>query len=451
MPNVYLPDNTDTEKNTPWKQGNLILVDNVNTEKTTVTKLGSVNTVDNDDDKLPTVWKPGFECIVPNFSMEGDLDIGAAPLTIQFTVTIIEGSTPLSYLWDFGDGTTSTEQNPEHTFTDVGSYNVTVIVSNACGEASLPWAVDVLAGNCAPTAWSLSAEAVLDNGGSPRTANGIAYGAGRFVVAGQGIRLAYSTDGVTWIPCTHSSIRTFNDIHFAAGLFVAVGENGACWTSTDGITFTDRSSQFNSSTALSSVYYGGGTWVIDGAGNGRMYTSPDGITWTESNGTSFTPFGNFFPSNRLTYGAGVFVAVGNLKIATSATGTSWTTRATIPSGFEPFGVAYNADDNIFIVACWDNRRYISSDGGINWTSLGGSSGRGTSNMECIEYACGVWITGWEDNFIDQSTDNGTSWPVTFDPTTPAPTDLPIYDIAHDTVNDVWLGVGSYGRVFKGIV
>ena len=34
-----------------------------------------------------------------------------------------------SWLWDFGDSTNSILQHPEHTFTDVGTYNVTLITS----------------------------------------------------------------------------------------------------------------------------------------------------------------------------------------------------------------------------------------------------------------------------------------------------------------------------------
>jgi len=36
-----------------------------------------------------------------------------------------------SRLWDFGDSTTSTEQNPSHTYKDPGSYTVSLTVSNA--------------------------------------------------------------------------------------------------------------------------------------------------------------------------------------------------------------------------------------------------------------------------------------------------------------------------------
>lgn len=37
-----------------------------------------------------------------------------------------------SYLWEFGDGSTSTEINPSHTYTENGFYNVTLTVQNYC-------------------------------------------------------------------------------------------------------------------------------------------------------------------------------------------------------------------------------------------------------------------------------------------------------------------------------
>jgi gliding motility-associated-like protein len=48
----------------------------------------------------------------------GDLDsIGCAPRTVNFINTSV-GAKANSYRWNFGDGTTSTDQNPTHTFAD---------------------------------------------------------------------------------------------------------------------------------------------------------------------------------------------------------------------------------------------------------------------------------------------------------------------------------------------
>lgn len=44
----------------------------------------------------------------------------------------VSGSAPMSYSWDFGDGSTSTSSNPSHTFSEAGTYTVTLEVTN-CG------------------------------------------------------------------------------------------------------------------------------------------------------------------------------------------------------------------------------------------------------------------------------------------------------------------------------
>lgn len=55
-------------------------------------------------------------------------------LPIQFTDSSEAGTGNLaSWLWDFGDGQTSTEQNPQHIYGDSGTYNVTLIVTNSEG------------------------------------------------------------------------------------------------------------------------------------------------------------------------------------------------------------------------------------------------------------------------------------------------------------------------------
>ena len=38
-----------------------------------------------------------------------------------------------SWLWFFGDGDSSNAQNPTHSYTSIGTYNVTLIVSNQSG------------------------------------------------------------------------------------------------------------------------------------------------------------------------------------------------------------------------------------------------------------------------------------------------------------------------------
>lgn len=50
---------------------------------------------------------------------------GPAPLLVKFKITD-DGPDACGYTWEFGDGSTSTDKNPEHTFTKPGEYLVTV-------------------------------------------------------------------------------------------------------------------------------------------------------------------------------------------------------------------------------------------------------------------------------------------------------------------------------------
>ncbi|QYA93969.1 PQQ-dependent sugar dehydrogenase [Streptomyces anulatus] len=81
-----------------------------------------------------------------------DRTSGPTPLTVSFSSAGSadpEGGN-LTYAWDFGDGSTSTDPNPSHTYTTAGTFNPTLTVTDPeglTGTASLV----VTAGNSAPT------------------------------------------------------------------------------------------------------------------------------------------------------------------------------------------------------------------------------------------------------------------------------------------------------------
>jgi hypothetical protein len=56
-----------------------------------------------------------------------------ATYTSGLSYNFVNNSTTGNYLWDFGDGTTSTAQSPSHTYPITGSYLVLLTVTNDCG------------------------------------------------------------------------------------------------------------------------------------------------------------------------------------------------------------------------------------------------------------------------------------------------------------------------------
>lgn len=68
---------------------------------------------------------------VPVTSFDAKPRMGPVPLTVRFTDT--STGIPDEWAWSFGDGGTSTLQNPRHTYTKEGSYHVSLSVQNSFG------------------------------------------------------------------------------------------------------------------------------------------------------------------------------------------------------------------------------------------------------------------------------------------------------------------------------
>jgi PKD repeat protein len=64
-----------------------------------------------------------------------DAIAGFTTISSFMTVALTNTSTGTidSYLWDFGDGNTSTDLNPTHLYADTGAYDVTLTVTGPCG------------------------------------------------------------------------------------------------------------------------------------------------------------------------------------------------------------------------------------------------------------------------------------------------------------------------------
>jgi len=77
-----------------------------------------------------TVSNPPTYPPVANFS--GTPTSGTAPLVVAFTD--LSTNSPTSWAWTFGDGGTSTAQNPSHTYTAAGTYTVALTATNAYGS-----------------------------------------------------------------------------------------------------------------------------------------------------------------------------------------------------------------------------------------------------------------------------------------------------------------------------
>ncbi len=73
----------------------------------------------------------GKEGTTPVAEFNANITSGTSPLSVQFTD--MSAGSPTAWSWSFGDGYTSAEQSPVHTYSSEGSYQVNLTVSNEVG------------------------------------------------------------------------------------------------------------------------------------------------------------------------------------------------------------------------------------------------------------------------------------------------------------------------------
>jgi PKD repeat protein len=95
--------------------------------------------------------------VAPTAGFTGSPTSGEVPLTVNFTN---QSSGAASYLWDFGDTQTSTATNPSHTYTQAGTYTVSLTATNSCGSDE-EVKTDYITVTCTPP--------LADFSGSPRS------------------------------------------------------------------------------------------------------------------------------------------------------------------------------------------------------------------------------------------------------------------------------------------
>ena len=85
-----------------------------------------------DSDDVGRVWWIDHACqLEPDFV--ADAVTGGAPLSVTFTDLSTGTPTPSSWTWDFGDGGSSSAQDPAHVYATPGTYDVRLTVGNGAG------------------------------------------------------------------------------------------------------------------------------------------------------------------------------------------------------------------------------------------------------------------------------------------------------------------------------
>jgi hypothetical protein len=219
-------------------------------------------------------------------------------------------------------------------------------------------------------------------------------GVNNLVAVGDCGALLASTNGSDWTPRNSGTSAALYGATERNGTFVVVGAEGTILTSTDGVTWASGGSGITTEDLLG-VAFGNGLYVVVGVA-GTILSSPDAINWTAQDS------GTTDPVTRITYGAGLFVALSSslffdaFSIMTSADAIHWTSQIRAETFGIPFpsGVAYGSGEFVITVSVLSplgegtGGRLLHSNNAVDWTesALGGSAG-----LNGVAYGSGTFV------------------------------------------------------------
>lgn len=282
---------------------------------------------------------------------------------VNFSISATDPqSDPLAYSWNFGDGVPSTNSpTPSHTWTVGGTYQVTVTVSDMKGgTATLSQSVVV----SDPLATWTSATFKAST-----SATAIGFFRGLHVV-GSSSSIHTSANGVNWSESKFSDSFTPRAFLTTGTRCISVGggSNPGIHVSDDGRIWRKVAA---STADLQDAAAGGGAIVAVGNSGLILRSVDQGETWSATNiagGPNLTS---------VSYGSGVFAAVGGTTLLTSPDGLNWIDRSAatgIADWHSLRSIAWH--NGAFHAGGWYSGIRVSNDGGVSWhgaTIAGGAS------------------------------------------------------------------------------
>jgi len=191
--------------------------------------------------------------IAPTAQFTQNVTSGSAPVIVYFTDT--STGTISSWSWNFGDGGTSTQQHPSHTYYNPGTYTVSLIVTGPVGSDTKTKTGYITVTQPPPDA---NFTANPTSGLIPLTVN--------FVNQSTGNISSYSWDfGDGGTSTTQNPIHTYNTPGAYTVRLTVTGLGGSdTKTRSDYITATSPAGSLQVSLAPSGAIDEGALWNVDG-------------------------------------------------------------------------------------------------------------------------------------------------------------------------------------------
>lgn len=356
----------------------------------------------------------GFKISVPPATITASFTFspsgGSWPLTVQFVDTTQGG--PASWAWNFGDGATSTSQNPIHVYNSASNFTASLTATGPGGSSSvshsltvtnavaaLLWVKTVLStlvgataqcnGVCVDQSGNVN---IVGNFNDPVNFSGTPIANG---VTFTGFVAQYTTNGtLTWVKtfgnvtANTASIAVAVDSHtniIVAGSFGGTVDFG-------GVTLTAPDPLNRGATDMFVAKYNpAGTllWATNFGG-----TSPDQATAVGVDSSDNILVSGTIQSGTATFGAFTITNNGITSMAvckTSSTGVAQWAKSWGTSTVQPFGLAVDPSGNVVITGDFSGTtdigggpmtaagsfaiflaKYSGSNGSYNWSKgIGG--------------------------------------------------------------------------------
>jgi PKD repeat protein len=262
-----------------------------------------------------------------------------------------------TFLWNFGDGTTSTAEQPTHTYTTDGVYTVTLIAANDCGADTSVQSLTVV------TPPSVSASPSASAGCAPFT---VTYNG---TVSTNATTVAWAFPGGT--PSVSNSPQvsvTYNSPgEYAATLTVSNAAGTATATVTDIVVTSTPTPAFLVNTNNFNAQFGNNSTNADS----YTWDFGDGTTSTDASPThTYTADGTYTVTLTATNDCGTATSTQTVNITTLPVAGFTVTAATV--GCAPFTVQYNNTSS-------------GNTAGLTWTFPGGTPATSTVANPVVVY------------------------------------------------------------------
>lgn len=323
---------------------------------------------------------------------------GAAPLAVNFTggCSDSDGTCAAVYSWIFGDGATSTAQNPAHTFTRSGDYAVALTVTDNEGATNTETVLIHIV-NQPPTA---APTASPNSGTAPLVVNFTSACADA-----DGSCVTYLWNFGDGGPTT--STQNPSHTYTLAGTYtvsLTVTDNlGAATTATTSVTVTNTAPTPGATATPSSgnvplVVQLNGTCVDpDGTCASYLWNFGDGspMSSTQNPSHTFTTTGIFTVTLTVTDNSGAAAQTNLTVTVTGVVTLAGTGVAGLANGAGssaqfsgPRGVARDAAGNIYVADCANHAvRMVTSSGVVSTLAGSGVDGFATGTCAAAQFSC----------------------------------------------------------------